>query len=801
MRRLVIIPLLLLLLVAPVAAREYCCLGPYYCEGFNSFIDARNGCILSFDDFASSYSCSHRINHDFCQSCCEIDGERFTVFSMNQCQDGTFFFQQDCSDIVSRGRILGTISASGTLDGILIKVGSASGLTLPDGRFSIPIPDDGTLTLEASDPKGRYTSVTRSVVISSLVTDVQVGALSLSTLPVSGQHVGGSPTQTILEGFVRRDGWPLSLYTVSNGGTTKKTEPNGYFRFINAAGSLTVSGNALPASQSVTPNIVVGSTTFIDVTCNEYHCEIVASASSGSLWTPDTSGDEDSGVIAYVGYFLPGPPGTPQKPGEKSDALCVDDVDCPGEERCVAGVCTEPSCSNSCTLQEKECVGNQVRSCVQQGECTVWAPPHPCPDGFCEMSGNTCVPSPSCTLEAECDDANSCTANPCLTGSCSYSNLPAGTSCTLGAKSGLCNDEGLCRVENGLCVDNGDCINGQLCVSGSCTDHEVSGCLSDVDCAAGERCDSLTATCIAEQNPDNHQGAACAQIHTCYEYTDKDACENPGDPCRVSTYGCQWTSLPKNIQGGFCKPIDALESPIMAPCERCEEFYGVCTQGSCESFAGTCTFHETSRYFAGRWTHCLPDELRACGAAGCVERLRNEALTNPPFDELEATITLNKVEKAPVSEKEEGDEGYCAQCSFQTDDDSLPSLIDSSFFWFELLLLLFVVVSLAIAFYRFRSPLRDFWSVSKERLLSFLKRRENEPTMTQKTEERVTSRQLPPVSPQQRSAQRNYQQRFEQYEAYKRLIAQQQEKVDKMHREIFDDLDDLIKTNEKKGKK
>ena len=124
-----------------------------------------------------------------------------------------------------------------------------------------------------------------------------------------------------------------------------------------------------------------------------------------------------------------------------------------------------------------------------------------------------CAP---CTTDAECDDANPCTADTCVAGGCSSAVIPGCTACATDVD---CTDDGnACTLEQcvaGACVTtsdptcaasctvDGDCSDGDPCTLDSCNagtcaamaDSTCGACTVDADCNDGDAC--TTDTCVA----------------------------------------------------------------------------------------------------------------------------------------------------------------------------------------------------------------------------------------------------------------------------------------------------------------
>jgi len=126
------------------------------------------------------------------------------------------------------------------------------------------------------------------------------------------------------------------------------------------------------------------------------------------------------------------------------------------------------------------------------------------------LAAGGCAP---CAADAECDDANACTTDACVAGTCTSTVVPGCTSCTSAAD---CADDGnLCTTES---CNAGTCVRAQ--------DPSCPACAADTDCNDGNACTSdacVAGECAAMITP------GCT---TCSTDTD---CVDDGDACTTET--------------------------------------------------------------------------------------------------------------------------------------------------------------------------------------------------------------------------------------------------------------------------
>lgn len=237
-------------------------------------------------------------------------------------------------------------------------------------------------------------------------------------------------------------------------------------------------------------------------------------------------------------------------------ADCIDADMCNGVELCVDGVClpgTQVTCNdgNPCTTDAcTPATGVCVFTAVADGA--------PCDDAD-QCDGEVCAAG-ECTQGTPvvcADDGNPCTSHVCepATGSCVFSAVPTGTSCSDGD---ACNGAEVCG--GGLCLGGIaiGCDDGNPCTADSC--DAVTGCVHS-NVADGTYCEDADLCDGREQC----FGGVCQQgtALTC----------NDNNPCTVDV--C-------NPQNGSCGSIPL---PNETPCpdgDLCDAdacMNGVCVQG------------------------------------------------------------------------------------------------------------------------------------------------------------------------------------------------------------------------------
>jgi len=114
---------------------------------------------------------------------------------------------------------------------------------------------------------------------------------------------------------------------------------------------------------------------------------------------------------------------------------------------------------------------------------------------------NLALPAPTCTTNAECDDANACTVDTCVSGTCVHApiNCNDGNACTTDSCSG-----GVCSHTAITCND------GSACTTDSC--NAATGCVfTPITCPVGQTC--VNGVCTAP--PCGPIGATCTANSQC----------------------------------------------------------------------------------------------------------------------------------------------------------------------------------------------------------------------------------------------------------------------------------------------
>ncbi len=137
----------------------------------------------------------------------------------------------------------------------------------------------------------------------------------------------------------------------------------------------------------------------------------------------------------------------------------------------------------------------------------------------------------SCTIDADCDDGDPCTAETCPIGTCSYEASPIGTPCARGVCLGTWPTE---------CVA---CVSDAQCTSAAAPQCDVSSntcvaCIAASDCADdGEACTleaCVDGACTATPAPAGApcEGGVCLEDGVCVACFTHEHCDD-GDACTV----------------------------------------------------------------------------------------------------------------------------------------------------------------------------------------------------------------------------------------------------------------------------
>lgn len=201
-------------------------------------------------------------------------------------------------------------------------------------------------------------------------------------------------------------------------------------------------------------------------------------------------------------------------------------------------------CGSDATCADPRCTGNG-NTCTDQpgvGSC--------CGDGVCEGAEDetTCaIDCSACTVNADCDDGDSCTTDTCDAGTCFNTPLE-------------CSDGDACTVDtctNGVCSNDPlSCDDGDACTIDSC--DSATGCSNEpINCDDANACtiDSCSGGSCVYDPVSCDDGDACT-IDSCDAALgctyDEPACQD-GDGCCPSA--CDSTN--DSDCGSACLPLDA----------------------------------------------------------------------------------------------------------------------------------------------------------------------------------------------------------------------------------------------------
>ncbi len=196
---------------------------------------------------------------------------------------------------------------------------------------------------------------------------------------------------------------------------------------------------------------------------------------------------------------------------------CSTDYDCAGGCYCDEdyGTCVE---TGYCTYDEDCSPGytcDDRASCVPDGsETSCWETG--CPWGYyCDSFGGGCIPSNTCSTDAECG-----TGYGCIEGTCT----PVG-----------CSDDNACAAACYCDETSGGCV-------------ESSYCSNDTECPEGQECDEGRSTCIPDTTPptcaDHATEAACDGDAACIPiYSGVNCTDAGGNTCTSGSTNCTCESF------------------------------------------------------------------------------------------------------------------------------------------------------------------------------------------------------------------------------------------------------------------
>ncbi len=288
-------------------------------------------------------------------------------------------------------------------------------------------------------------------------------------------------------------------------------------------------------------------------------------------------------------------------------------------DRCESGVCLHPALPNDCGPRVCGTSPNGCHDCGTcpdgfgcgtDGQCTNLCAGVNCPE--CQAcQGGACVPAnegAACTA-----DANECTQDQCVAGTCSHPAVSNGT----------------------LCNDGTACTRSDTCQGGACTGADPVVCTAKDVCHVAGSCDPATGTCSDPAKPDaspcTDDGNACtidactAGVCTHGSVATGMACDD-GDKC-TQTDGCvagqcvggNPVACPAPVachSQGTCDPgTGACSDPLEADGVACADDGNECTSDAC--LAGACDHKARTD-----GTACTDDGLActadACGAGVCT---------------------------------------------------------------------------------------------------------------------------------------------------------------------------------------
>ncbi len=244
---------------------------------------------------------------------------------------------------------------------------------------------------------------------------------------------------------------------------------------------------------------------------------------------------------------------------------CYDNIDndCDGLIDAQDSDCQEPTCTDECSYQQKECVGNSRKECgnFDSDECLEWSALHPCNyDEHCESGAcfSSCIPSTeicngaddNCNGEIDENLIQACyTAcgnglEWCIDGTWQNCNAPRPSTEICDGIDNDCDDqtdEGCSCIngQNRQCgtTDLGECEYGTQ----TCSDGEWGNCIG-VIYPASEICDTLDNDC--DGNTDNGNlcsGSDCLEGICCYP-NDHLVCDyNQNHYSWLTGLGLYWT--------------------------------------------------------------------------------------------------------------------------------------------------------------------------------------------------------------------------------------------------------------------
>lgn len=210
MRLVYIFLIVFILMITPVFAREYCCVGPMGCEGFNSYNEVVQYCDFKGPSYAS-YSCSHRFLKDYCQSKCKIGQNEYIVYDVKDCETlgGKYYFQKDINvhdDKIVRGQV---VSGNSPVSGVTVKIDDYMAVTGLDGKFKLYTSLSGSHEIVFKDEEGRYATKSQEVMLR--YDQVIVGKVNVASSRSASIHVDKGNSRPSIENYKYL---PMPLYNL-----------------------------------------------------------------------------------------------------------------------------------------------------------------------------------------------------------------------------------------------------------------------------------------------------------------------------------------------------------------------------------------------------------------------------------------------------------------------------------------------------------------------------------------------------------------------------------------------------------
>ncbi len=200
---------------------------------------------------------------------------------------------------------------------------------------------------------------------------------------------------------------------------------------------------------------------------------------------------------------------------------------------------------------------------------------------------------PVCSVDAQCDDLNACSADVCSAGACTH---PSNGSCVCAANTDCddanpCTDDlcnaGACQyaLNAAVCADDGNVCTSDTCSGGVCL-HPSNGACA---CATNSDCDDASPCTVdlCDAGACRHEGTAAA-------------CADDGDSCTSDVCSSGQCTHPSN---GTCSCALATDCDDSDPC----------TDDACN--AGICEYTDSSAACTDDGSSCSDD---SCSGGACT---------------------------------------------------------------------------------------------------------------------------------------------------------------------------------------